>query len=108
MSRKPESNLQRRIQKHLGEKFPGCKFFKVHGGPFMEVGLPDLVGSVEGRFVAIEVKQPGEDEKPIQAYQLRQFAKSGAITGVVHSPQEAERVVTEGLRKAARLPKNRS
>jgi len=38
----------------------GGKWFHVHGDPYQERGVSDLIGCVGGKFIAIEVKMPGK------------------------------------------------
>lgn len=62
----PEARIGTRIRKFLEEH--GVFVFKVHGGPQMMAGLPDLIACVDGRFVGIEVKQPGQRPAPRQLF----------------------------------------
>lgn len=102
MAKKPESRLQRNIRLHLESSFR-CKFFKVWGGPFTEVGLPDLVGCVDGLFFGLEVKRDASDSQASEAQLevLAQFRRVGGVACVVTSPAEAAAVV----RAAKRLSK---
>lgn len=106
MAKKPESRLQRRIQDHLRDKFPGVFVFKVHGGPYMAAGLPDLICCVDGLFIGLEVKLPIAKSKPseIQIQTLKEIRAAGGAAQVVRSPAEAEAVVLE----AKEASKNRA
>jgi hypothetical protein len=50
---------------------------------------PEMVGNKIGRFVAIEVKKPGENAKDHQAKYLSVMKSMGAIVGVARSPEDA-------------------
>ena len=102
MVTKPESRLQRRIHRALEKRF-NAKFFKVWGGPFMDVGLGDLVGCIDGLFFMLEVKRDAKDSEPseIQLETLAQYRKAGAFACVIVSVAEAFAVV----RAAKRLSK---
>jgi hypothetical protein len=63
---------------------------KIHGDEFSEVGTPDLIYCVGGRYVAIEVKQPGERPKKIQSYRLQQIREAGGIAFWATSAEEVE------------------
>lgn len=95
---KPETRLTNRILKEL--RLEGGFWFKVHGGPMQESGIPDIIGCYMGRFVALEVKLPNSDSK----LSLRQRAKlhsirhSGGYPYVVRSTLDALRV-TSAIRK---------
>ena len=65
-----------------------------HGGdPYMPRGIPDIIGCYRGRFVALEVKRPGEQPRAIQAVVLKALKRAGAITAVVHSLDETKEVL---------------
>ena len=50
-----ESDIKRKIMKYLKES--GGWWFKVYSGMGMaRAGIPDIIGCVEGKFIAIEVK----------------------------------------------------
>ncbi len=50
-------------------------------------GWPDIIGAVQGRMVAFEVKRPDQPYKvtPLQASELARWKRAGAISGVVTS-----------------------
>lgn len=61
MASKPETLVVKRILDMLKTSFPGF-YFKTHGGPYQRVGLPDILGVHQGRFIGIEVKCPGKED----------------------------------------------
>lgn len=102
MATQPETRLQRRIQKALKKAFPGSWWYKVWGGPFTPAGIPDLVGCVEGLFVALEVKLPNNRRSKtseIQDATILDIQKAGGASGVVRSPQEAVDFVNVKLKE---------
>jgi hypothetical protein len=71
----PESRLSRAIMAYL--RAHGIFCFKVHGGPTMMSGLPDIIACVPihtddwspsepGHFVGFETKMPSGTPSPIQ------------------------------------------
>lgn len=60
-----------------------------------EIGLPDIVACVEGIFLGIEVKSPRRKKEltPRQALHLSDIKKSGGISGVATSLDEAIELV---------------
>ena len=91
MSRK-EHNLHRRIMARISETFGSRVWvFKVHGGPFQPIGLPDLIGCVDGKFFAIEVKHPDTDHDvtPAQQHQIDAIDVAQGHTCVAESVEEA-------------------
>ncbi len=97
MVKKAESKLQLKIRHALERRWPGSWWFKVHGGPFQPAGIPDLLGCVAGRFVALEVKMPGEEPSLIQCRTILAMRGAGAIAGVVYSADEAEELIVVHL-----------
>jgi hypothetical protein len=89
----PESRLQRRIRAALEARWPTSFWTKYWGGPFTRAGIPDLIGCVQGRFVALEVKRPGEEASRIQIIRMTDLASAGAIVGVVRDALTAVRYV---------------
>jgi hypothetical protein len=51
-----ESKLSRHIMEGLRREGWFC--FKIHGGPTMMAGLPDVIVCAEGVFVGLETKNP--------------------------------------------------
>jgi hypothetical protein len=89
-----EKSIVEAIRKYL--KSIGAKTYKMHGGPFGHAGAPDIIGAYKGRFLALEVKRPGEDTTPIQKVELRAWEKAGAISGRVESLQEVKDLIAKG------------
>lgn len=68
----------------------GCVVVKIHGGPFQPNAVDILGVAPCGHALAIETKKPGSGPTPRQDGFLRAWAAKGAITGTVHSADEAE------------------
>ena len=86
-----EAVLQRQIIKHL--RGMGAWVFNVHGSPYQQVGVPDLLVGYEGRFYAMEVKRPGGILSPVQAKVIEEIRASGSVAGRVESIEEAVRLL---------------
>lgn len=95
-AKKPESRLQLKIRKEL-ERVVGGFWIKFWGGLFTRVGIPDLIGCVEGRFFGLEVKMPGESPSAVQRHVIGLIRKAGGVAEVVTSPQEAIDAVRQAL-----------
>lgn len=93
----PESMLSRKIAKSL--RLRGCFVFKIHGGPTMMAGLPDLIVCAQGKFVALEVKMPDKRENVslVQRVVHARIKAAGGVVEVVTSETEAWRVVRRVL-----------
>jgi Holliday junction resolvase len=51
-----EKDIVNAIMKHL-KSYPACFAWKTHGGSYGTAGIPDIIACINGRFVALEVKQ---------------------------------------------------
>lgn len=71
----PEARIGTRIRKYL--EGAGAFVFKVHGGPQMMAGLPDLIVCYQGKFWGVEVKQPGQKPTARQLFVHSLIRKSG-------------------------------
>lgn len=100
-----ETRLQNQIRLAVSEQCPHVTLwrnsvgtFKTQDGKWVQAGLPpgsaDLIGICNGRFVAIEVKLPGQKPRPDQVQFLEHVKKMGGIAGVATSPEEAIAILT--------------
>jgi len=61
-------------------------------------GFSDIFGLTKsGRFVAIEVKQPGKRPTVQQQHFIDFITKSGGISGIAHSVDEARAIIERGV-----------
>jgi Holliday junction resolvase len=88
-----EQRIQRSIIVHL--RSMGAWVFNVHGSPYQQAGVPDLLVGYKGRLYAMEVKRPGQPLSPIQAKVIEEIRASGCIAGRVESIEEAEEMLNE-------------
>ena len=94
-----ESKLSRRIMEMIRREGWFC--FKVHGGPTMMAGLPDIIVCADGIFVGLETKNPESrnDVSPRQRLTHSEIRKKGkGYVAVVCSPAEGVDAVREALR----------
>lgn len=95
MATQGESKISRAILTALRQE--GAFAFKVHGGPMMMVGLPDIIACVDGRFVAFETKVPAK-RKNVSVAQQRihdLIRRAGGVAVVVCGPSEALGIISE-------------
>lgn len=97
---KKENSLQSAILEYLkgnprkGIKGIGGWWLNFHGGSvFMPRGIPDIIGCFKGRFIALEVKRPGEQPTKLQAKTLELLQAAGAVTGIVHDVDETREIM---------------
>ena len=95
-----ESKVTKEIMAYL-KKQPGVWCFKVTGGPMQQRGVPDIICSVNGAFVALEVKRPGIGRlTDLQALTIERIRDAGGVAEVVTSVEEATAVI-DGLVETA-------
>jgi len=65
---------------------PGCFCWKEHGGAYGTAGIPDIICCYRGRFLGLEVKQPGNRLTRLQEITLERIRAAGGcahmVTGV--------------------------
>lgn len=83
-----ETAIKDKIMKHL-KGLPNCYAMKVWGN-HTTIGQPDILACYHGRFLALEVKRPGEQPTEIQKATLKKWADAGAVAGVVRSVEDAK------------------
>lgn len=72
-----------------------CWFFKVHGGSMFQVaGIPDIVGVVNGKFIALELKAQNGKPSPLQLRNIDLISKAGGYAKIVY-PSNWEEVRKE-------------
>jgi len=84
----PEARLSGDIRRACIKR--GAFAFKIHGGPTMMAGLPDLIVCYRGRFIGMETKMPGNTTSKIQDRRIDEIREAGGDAGVVRSVRDAE------------------
>ncbi len=89
----PEARLSGEIRREMIKR--GAFGFKIHGGPTMMAGLPDLIFCYRGRFIGLEVKMPDPSSQPskIQRRRIAEIRSAGGHAFVVRSVASAVRVL---------------
>ena len=99
-----EKTIETAIRKMIKTEFDAISF-KIHGGPFMAAGLPDIVAVIPEHHTVfgsdpkshhypaciwwLEVKVPGGKLTKIQDFMIQNLKAHGANVAVVHSVEEA-------------------
>ena len=106
-----ETGLTKNIVKAIVAAHPAAWIFKVHGGPMQMTGVPDLIVCVDGLMFGMEIKhqKPGESIEhaklrttPGQRFQIREINKAGGMARTVTSPEEALKLIAQGLKNTER------
>lgn len=90
-----EAKLSRKIMDAL--RLEGYFCFKIHGGPTMMAGLPDIIVCARGIFIGLETKLVAtrNNTSPRQDLVHEMIVESGGYVAVVCSPEEALQAVRE-------------
>jgi len=79
-----EKDIQKKIIKALEKR--GCWVVKTISSN--KNGTPDIIACCDGRFYAVEVKQPGKKATKIQDFQLKKIQEAGGIAFVASSVED--------------------
>ncbi len=83
-----EKRIENSIKGYLDSL--GAYFIKNHGSIYSRAGTPDITGCLNGRFIGIEVKQPGGRVSALQAAHIELIKKAGGVAFVAYSLEEAK------------------
>lgn len=89
----PEARLGSEIRRACIAR--GAFAFKIHGGPTMMAGLPDLIMCYRGQFIGMEIKVPDPSSQPsaIQRRRIREIRDAAGKAFVVRSVASAMRIL---------------
>lgn len=90
-----ESAIQAKILNYLN-RLPECKVVNNHGNAYQGAGRPDIFACYRGRFLALEVKNETGQPTKLQLHELAKWKAAGAITGIVRSVDDVEKLI-EGV-----------
>lgn len=95
-----ESYYQKKIMDYVKTAYPDAFVWKEAAGEYSRQGIPDVSAVIYGRYYGFEVKRPyfGKLSK-IQEQTIRQIQAAGGIAGVCIFPEDAERLIQEGLKR---------
>lgn len=80
-----EKKFENTVKRFLKDK--GCYYIKYWGGgQFTRSGVPDLLVSVNGYFIGVELKAAHGRPSPLQLYNLRLISESGGV-GILLYPR---------------------
>jgi hypothetical protein len=100
--KKPETVIVKSVKDWLNKQ-EAFFFIKTHGSPFTVYGLPDLIGTINGRFVAIEIKRPEtkNNTTTAQDYYLRRLDECNCIAFVACSLDEVKNIIFDYMKEGA-------
>lgn len=90
MERKLESKITAEIMQYL-KTLDKCFFWKEHGGMYGTAGIPDIICCYHGKFLAFEVKRPGEQPTKLQQKTMKDIQAAGGQAYVVRSVEDVKK-----------------
>ena len=93
---KPETEWTNYVRKRIQLAFgPNARLVKIKGGLGQETGIADLIGVINGKGVALELKTPGGRHKlsPEQENFLADWSAAGGMAAVIDSQESLEAVI---------------
>ena len=89
MSKKDETKFKEKFRPRL-DAIPGSWWVKVQQVCIR--GMPDFLGCIYGRFVAIELKKDERHPDKLQSYTMDRIAQAGGITYTA-CPENADEII---------------
>lgn len=77
-----EKSFENKIKKWLAAN--GCYYVKFFANGYTRRGVPDILASVNGFFVGIEVKAQGGNPSDLQYDNIREIRASGGFAWIVY------------------------
>ena len=84
-----EKAIVNSIMRYL-KTLEGCFAFKEHGGFYGTAGIPDIICSYKGRFIAFEVKAEKGRSTELQEATIKKINKAGGTALIVRSVQDVK------------------
>ena len=78
----PEAKVKAKIKKTLEEL--GCYYFMPPANGYGRAGIPDFVGCLRGRFIAIEAKAGKGTTTALQDREIRRIKDAGGFVLIVN------------------------
>ena len=97
-----ERDVVAAIKKYLISLGGDIFFWKEHGGPYGTSGIPDIICCYKGRFLGLEVKQPGGRLTALQKWALDKINAAGGIARRVESVDDVKAVIAQADRERSR------
>jgi len=99
---KKESDIKTEVLSFLKKNYPSGAFWVIHKTLYGAGGISDIIGIMEGRFIAIEVKRPGKQPTERQKEFLSSVRKKGGVSCVVDSVEVTRIIMDDHFRSTER------
>ena len=70
---------EQQIQKQIIDYLQSINAYTIKVITANHAGVPDIQACLQGRWISIEVKQPGQKPEPLQFHHLEQIQKAGGL-----------------------------
>ena len=77
-----EKNFENKIKEYLKDQ--NCYFVKYFANRMTKAGIPDVLASVNGYFVGIEVKASNGRPSELQIYNVKKIQESGGFAVILY------------------------
>ena len=77
-----EKNFENKIKAYLKDQ--NCYFVKYFANRMTKAGIPDILASVNGYFVGIEVKASNGRPSDLQIYNVKKIQESGGFAVILY------------------------
>ena len=89
-----ERDIVAAIKRYLASLGGDVFFWKEHGGPYSANGIPDIICCCKGRFLALEVKQPGGRVTALQQRAMDKINRAGGVARRVESVADVRMIIS--------------
>lgn len=89
-----ESRIQKKLMEALERAYPKIYLRKIHQTMYSHSGIPDLLGCLNGNWIAIEVKTNTGKLTKLQARELKLIDEAGGFGLVCHGEKDIPYVVS--------------
>ena len=75
---------EQQIQKQILDYLESIGAYTIKVITANKSGVPDIQACYQGKWISIEVKQPGQKPEPLQFYHLEQIQRAGGLATWAH------------------------
>ena len=90
-----ETQLKNKVMEHLRKTY-GKNIWIYKACDMFTSGIPDILGVLEGKFIAIELKVGKNKPTKLQLHTVEKIRKAGGLADVCWSLEEVKEVLKNG------------
>ena len=88
-----ESYVQKELMQRLETKYPGIYLRKIAQSMYSHGGIPDLIGSIDGQFFAVEVKTDSGKLSKLQELEIKAINDAGGIALTCYGVKDIDYII---------------